>query len=132
MISVAGFREGTKPFTVSLVAEGTSVGTARPRAGGRATQRHRLGPRWRRRALSAVLTSWLGARSDAGATILSVCPGALDELRAVATRAIVDPSRRYHVHDRMVVAAGVASGVEGALELVARTCGVSVAEGTAT
>ncbi len=161
--SVAGVREGTKPFSVSLVAEGSGVVTARN--GLRVLPDHTLadaprsdivvvpgGPGARPASHSAALADWLRARSDAGATILSVCTGALilgraglldgmavtthhgalDELRAVAPNAVVDPSRRYHVHERMVVAASVASGIDGALELVARTCGVPVAEGTAT
>ncbi len=161
--SVAGVREGQKPFAVSLVAETTDVVSARN--GLRVLPDHDLagaprsdivvvpgGPGARPASHSAALADWLRARSAEGATILSVCTGALilgraglldgmvvtthhgalDELRAVAPQAIVDPSRRYHVHDRMVVAAGVASGIDGALELVARHCGVPLAEGTAT
>lgn len=163
VFSVAGVREGTKPFAVNLVAESTGVVTARN--GLRVLPDHTLaeappsdivvvpgGPGARPASHSVALADWLRERSAAGATILSVCTGALilgraglldgmlvtthhgalDELRAVAPRATVDPSKRYHVHERMVVAAGVASGIDGALELVARTCGVPVAEGTAT
>ena len=161
--SVAGFREGLKPFAVNLVAENPGVVTARN--GLRVLPDHDFasappadivvvpgGPGARPASHSAALAAWLRHCSEGGATILSVCTGALimgraglldgvvvtthhgalDELRAAAPKAIVDPSRRYHTHDRLVVAAGVASGIDGALELVARYCGVSVAETTAT
>jgi transcriptional regulator GlxA family with amidase domain len=109
------------------------------------------GPGARPAAQNLAILDWLRGRVAAGSTILSVCTGALvlgraglldglrvtthhgaiDELRAAAPNAVVDPSRRYHTHERMVVAAGVASGIDGALELVARECGAGIAQSTA-
>ncbi len=160
--SVAGFREGGKPFSVHLVAESTGVVTARN--GLRVLPDHDLasapasdlivvpgGPGARPASHSEGIRAWLKRRFAGGATILSVCTGALimgraglldgvrstthhgalDELRKAAPAAIVDPSRRYHEHERMVVAAGVASGIDGALALVARDCGADTAQSTA-
>lgn len=109
------------------------------------------GPGARPASRSEPIRAWLKDRVAGGATVLSVCTGALvmgraglldgirvtthhgalDELREAAPEAIVDPSLRYHKRERMVVAAGVASGIDGALELVSRQCGVEIAQSTA-
>lgn len=57
--------------------------------------------------------------------------GALDGLRKEAPLSTVQAGRRFIDNDRFITTAGVSAGIDGALHLVARLLGRSVAERTA-
>jgi putative intracellular protease/amidase len=97
----------------------------------------------------AALVRWVGA-SRSG-TVLSVCTGAfilaraglLDGLKATtyhgsigdlaraAPRATIVPDERFVDNGRIVVTAGLSSGIDGALHIVERLSGLGTAEATA-
>ena len=56
---------------------------------------------------------------------------AMDELRAVAPRAVVDPGARFHDNGRVLTAAGISAGIDCSLHLVGRLLGDDVAAATA-
>jgi transcriptional regulator GlxA family with amidase domain len=55
----------------------------------------------------------------------------LDELRAAAPNAIVDPSRRFHDNGKFCTAAGISAGIDLSLHLVTRLLGQEAADQTA-
>ncbi len=95
---------------------------------------------------------WIRTRAASAELTFSVCTGALvlakaglldglnvtthhenlDELRALAPTAAIDPSRRFHDHGRIVTAAGISAGLDASLHLVARLHGPDTARRTAT
>ncbi|BBG02048.1 MULTISPECIES: GlxA family transcriptional regulator [Pseudonocardia] len=100
---------------------------------------HRIGDREPRGGLSADLLEWVRAHHDAGGRVMSVCAGAfslaeaglLDGRRATTHHDIqnalarrfpavrVVPDVLYVADDRIVTSAGIASGIDLALHLVA-------------
>lgn len=102
----------------------------------------------RREVHNGRLISWIRDRAAQAELVLSVCTGAillgkaglldglrvtthhlaLDLLREVAPAAIVDPSRRVHDNGRVIVSAGVASGIDMSLHVVGRLLGPELAE----
>jgi transcriptional regulator GlxA family with amidase domain len=98
-----------------------------------------------------VTIKWILERSRAAEVTMSVCTGALllgkaglldgmratthhkamDELRAVAPRAVVDPGARFHDNGRVLTAAGISAGIDCSLHLVGRLLGDDVAAATA-
>jgi transcriptional regulator GlxA family with amidase domain len=94
---------------------------------------------------------WVRSRAHAAELVLSVCTGALilgkaglldgmpatthhlavDELKAAAPLARVDGSRRLIDNGKIVVAAGVSSGIDAAFHVVARLLGDKMAQETA-
>jgi transcriptional regulator GlxA family with amidase domain len=98
-----------------------------------------------------VTISWIRERSGAAEATMSVCTGALllgkaglldgiratthfkavDELRAVAPGAIVEPGARFHDNGRVLTAAGISAGIDCSLHLVGRLLGDDVAAATA-
>jgi transcriptional regulator GlxA family with amidase domain len=99
-----------------------------------------------------ALLEWLRIKSRTAEIVASICTGALllgkaglldglritthhqclDELRAVAPNAIVDPSRRFHDNGKFCTAAGISAGIDLSLYLVARLLGSEAADQTAT
>ncbi|WP_255558795.1 DJ-1/PfpI family protein [Horticoccus luteus] len=98
-----------------------------------------------------AVIAWVRTRATGAEIVMSVCTGALvlaraglldglrvtthhevlDTLRALAPAATVDANRRYHDNGRVLTAAGISAGIDGALHLVRRELGEAVAERTA-
>ena len=96
------------------------------------------------------LLEWVRGRAARAEVVMSVCTGALvlaraglldglrvtthheclDELRALAPGAIVDPERRFHDNGRILTAAGVTAGIDCALHVVGRLLGAEAADRT--
>jgi transcriptional regulator GlxA family with amidase domain len=101
---------------------------------------------------SDVLLDWIRERSRAAELTMSVCTGslllgkaglldglratthhlAIDLLRRVAPRALVDPGARYHDNGSILTSAGVAAGIDCSLHLVGRLLGEAAAARTAS
>jgi transcriptional regulator GlxA family with amidase domain len=99
-----------------------------------------------------ALLEWLRIKSRTAEIVASICTGALvlgkaglldglhvtthhkclDELRAAAPNAIVDPSRRFHDNGKFCTAAGISAGIDLSLHLVARLLGPEAADSTAS
>lgn len=100
---------------------------------------------------SHVLIEWIRSRSLASEVTMSVCTGslllaraglldglrvtthhgALDELRQLAPKAVVDPGARFHDNGRIVTSAGVSAGIDCSLHLVGRLLGAGASAATA-
>jgi transcriptional regulator GlxA family with amidase domain len=100
---------------------------------------------------NVVVLEWIRNRAKAAEVTMSVCTGALllgklglldglratthhnaiDLLRTVAPKAIVDPGSRYHDSGRILTSAGVAAGIDCSLHLVGRLLGTDAAAATA-
>lgn len=98
-----------------------------------------------------VTINWIRDRSREAEVTMSVCTGALllgkaglldgmratthhkavEELRAVAPLAVVDPGARFHDNGRVLTAAGISAGIDCSLHLVGRLLGDDVAAATA-
>jgi transcriptional regulator GlxA family with amidase domain len=98
-----------------------------------------------------VVMKWILERSLASDVTMSVCTGslllgraglldglratthhgALDELRKIAPRAVVDPGARFHDNGRILTAAGISAGIDCSLHLVGRLLGGDAAAATA-
>lgn len=98
-----------------------------------------------------AIVEWIRSRAAKAEVVMSVCSGALllgkaglldglavtthhgalGELAAIAPKARIDASVRYHDHGRIAVSAGISAGIDCALHLVARLCGPEVAADTA-
>lgn len=109
------------------------------------------GPGARPQSRDAALREWLKRTIVPQRTVLSVCTGALilgragyldgldvtthhmalDELREAAPDAVIHDAARYLWNDNILVAAGVSSGIDASLEIVARFCGEDMARSTA-
>jgi len=94
---------------------------------------------------------WLRGRAEQAEIVMSVCTGALvlaraglldglhvtthyealDLLRTLAPRAIVDRGARFHDNGKILTAAGVSAGIDCALHVVARLLGAETAAETA-
>jgi transcriptional regulator GlxA family with amidase domain len=94
---------------------------------------------------------WLRRRAQESEIVMSVCTGALvlaraglldglrvtthyealDLLRALAPRAILDRGARFHDNGKILTAAGVSAGIDCALHVVARLLGAETAGETA-
>jgi transcriptional regulator GlxA family with amidase domain len=99
----------------------------------------------------ATLLEWLRIKARTAEIVASVCTGALvlgkiglldglqttthhqclDELRAIAPAAVVDPSCRFHDNGKVCTAAGISAGIDLSLHLVARLLGPEAATETA-
>jgi transcriptional regulator GlxA family with amidase domain len=99
-----------------------------------------------------VLLQWIQERSRAAEATMSVCTGSLllgkaglldglrvtthhlavDLLRAVAPRAVVDPGARYHDNGSVLTSAGISAGIDCSFHLVGRLLGESAAAETAS
>jgi transcriptional regulator GlxA family with amidase domain len=99
-----------------------------------------------------ALLEWLRIKSRSAEIVASICTGALvlgkaglldglrvtthhaclDELRAAAPAALVDPSQRFHDNGKFCTAAGISAGIDLSLHLVARLLGSEAADQTAT
>lgn len=98
-----------------------------------------------------TLLEWLRIKARTAEIVASICTGALvlgkiglldglrttthhqclNELRAVAPAAIVDPSQRFHDNGKFCTAAGISAGIDLSLHLVARLLGTEAATETA-
>jgi transcriptional regulator GlxA family with amidase domain len=98
-----------------------------------------------------TLLEWLRIKSRSAEIVASICTGALvlgkiglldglqttthhqclDELRAIAPAAIVDPSQRFHDNGKFCTAAGISAGIDLSLHLIARLLGPEAATETA-
>ena len=94
---------------------------------------------------------WLRDRAQQAGIVMSVCTGALvlaragllgglrvtthyealDLLRALEPRAIIDRGARFHDNGKILTAAGVSAGIDCALHVVARLLSPAAAEETA-
>ncbi|MFT3868609.1 MAG: DJ-1/PfpI family protein [Nibricoccus sp.] len=99
-----------------------------------------------------TLLEWLRIKARSAEIVASVCTGALllgkiglldgirvtthrqclDELRAIAPAAIVDPSHRFHDNGKICTSAGISAGIDLSLHLVARLLGPEAAALTAS
>ena len=99
-----------------------------------------------------TLLEWLRIKARTAEIVASVCTGALllgkiglldglrttthhhclDELRAIAPAAIVDPSQRFHDNGKVCTAAGISAGIDLCLHLVGRLLGPEAADQTAS
>lgn len=99
-----------------------------------------------------ALLEWLRIKSRLAEIVASICTGALvlgkaglldglratthhqclDELRAVAPGALVDPSRRFHDNGKICTAAGITAGIDLSLHLIARLLDPAAAHATAS
>ena len=100
---------------------------------------------------NAVLIEWIRTMSRASEVTMSVCTGSLllakaglldgrratthhlavDTLRELAPRAVVDPGRRFHDTGGVVTAAGISAGIDASLHVVGRILGEAAAAKTA-
>ena len=98
----------------------------------------------------AVL-DWLRVNAQSAEIVASVCTGAfllgkvglldglfatthhlcIDELRAIAPAAIVEPSKRYHDNGKVCAAAGISAGIDLSLHLIERLVSTDAAVATA-
>jgi transcriptional regulator GlxA family with amidase domain len=98
-----------------------------------------------------VLLEWIQIKARTSEIMMSVCTGALvlaqlglldglrvtthhsalDTLRQLAPRAIVDPGARFHDSGTIVTAAGISAGIDCSLHLVGRLLGDDAAAATA-
>ena len=99
-----------------------------------------------------ALLEWLRIKARTAEIVASICTGALllgkaglldglrvtthhaclDELRAAAPAALVDPSQRFHDNGKFCTAAGISAGIDLSLHLVARLLGPEAADATAS
>ena len=106
------------------------------------------------RALLAneTVLAWIAAQSTAAELVMSVCTGAfvlaklglldglnatthheyLAMLSALAPKANIDASARFHDNGKYVIAAGVSAGIDSSLHIIARFLGADIAKRTAT
>lgn len=109
------------------------------------------GPGARPQSLDPTLRAFLQKMAPKVRTLLSVCTGALilgragllddkpatthhraiEELRNAAPSARIQPQARYIRTGNMVISAGVAAGIDAALEIVSDYCGPELAHSTA-
>jgi transcriptional regulator GlxA family with amidase domain len=95
--------------------------------------------------------AWLRDRAEQAEVVMSVCTGALilaraglldglrvtthyealDLLRTLAPRAIIDRGARFHDNGKILTAAGVSAGIDCSLHVVARLLGPETAQHTA-
>ena len=105
----------------------------------------------RREMNNTVMLDWLRCNADRAELVLSVCSGALvlakagllnglsatthhgalDELRAISPDIAVDGQRRFIDNGRVIVSAGISSGIDMSLHVVARLLGEEQALETA-
>jgi transcriptional regulator GlxA family with amidase domain len=99
-----------------------------------------------------TLLEWLRIKARTAEIVASVCTGALllgkiglldglrvtthhqclDELRAVAPAAVVDPSQRFYDNNKVCTAAGISAGIDLSLHLVSRLLSPEAANQTAS
>jgi transcriptional regulator GlxA family with amidase domain len=105
----------------------------------------------RREMHNLVLLDWIKERAAQAELVISVCTGALllakaglldnlaatthagaiDLLREVAPRASIHPERRFVDNGRVLLAAGIAAGIDLSFHVVARLLGQEIAIETA-
>jgi transcriptional regulator GlxA family with amidase domain len=98
-----------------------------------------------------VVLEWIQTRSRRAEITMSVCTGALllakigildglrvtthhqalDSLRELAPKAIVDPSARFHDNGSILTAAGISAGIDCSLHVVGRLLGYEASSATA-
>jgi transcriptional regulator GlxA family with amidase domain len=76
----------------------------------------------------AFLLARLGLLDGLRATTHHEC---LDDLRALAPAATVDPSARFHDNGKILTAAGISAGIDCSLHVVSRLLGPAAAATTA-
>jgi transcriptional regulator GlxA family with amidase domain len=101
---------------------------------------------------SPVILEWILNRARKAEVTMSVCTGALilaklglldglrvtthhqavDTLREMAPKAVVDPSRRFHDNGAVLTAAGISAGIDCSLHVVGRLLGREAAAATAS
>ena len=106
----------------------------------------------RREMKNPAAVEWLRACAPRAELVLSICTGALimaraglldgltvtthhgavEELRQAAPHATIDTSRRFIDNGKVIVAAGVAAGIDASFHVVARLLGKEQALETAT
>jgi transcriptional regulator GlxA family with amidase domain len=105
----------------------------------------------RRELGNAALIDWLTARSERTELMFSVCTGslllakagllrrrvatthhsALEELQSIDATVRIAENVRFVDGGDIIVSAGITAGIDAALQIVARICGLSIAEETA-
>ena len=95
--------------------------------------------------------AWLRTQAASAELVVSVCTGAfllaqlglldglratthhecLDDLRALAPAATIDPSARFHDNGKILTAAGISAGIDCSLHVVSRLLGPAAAATTA-
>lgn len=95
--------------------------------------------------------AWLRTQADSAELVISVCTGAfllaklglldglratthhecLDDLRALAPAATVDPTARFHDNGKFLTAAGISAGIDCSLHVISRLLGPAAATTTA-
>jgi transcriptional regulator GlxA family with amidase domain len=105
----------------------------------------------RREMENPAILSWVSDRARAAELVLSVCTGALllgraglldglpvtthhgalEELKAAAPAALVQGDRRMIDNGKLVIAAGVSSGIDASFHVIARLLGHDAARETA-
>ncbi|MCS6870860.1 MAG: DJ-1/PfpI family protein [Anaerolineae bacterium] len=105
----------------------------------------------RQAMLNERLLAWIRTNARRAQLTLSVCTGALmlaraglleglsatthhsalEELRAVAPNTVILPDQRIVDNGNIIVSAGISAGIDMALHVVARLCGVEMARQTA-
>jgi len=105
----------------------------------------------RREMKNAAALAWLQTCAAPAEFVLSICTGALilaktglldgltvtthhgalEELRQAAPQTKIDASQRYHDNGKVIVAAGVAAGIDMSLYVVAKLMGAEHARETA-
>jgi transcriptional regulator GlxA family with amidase domain len=98
-----------------------------------------------------VVLEWIHLRARKAELTMSVCTGALvlakigmldglrvtthhqvvEELRAMAPKAVVDPGARFHDNGAVLTAAGISAGIDCSLHVVGRLLGGDAAAATA-
>jgi transcriptional regulator GlxA family with amidase domain len=88
---------------------------------------------------NASVLAWLHNQAASAELVVSVCTGAfllaqlglLDDLRALAPAATIDPSSRFHDNGKILTAAGISAGIDCSLHVVSRLLGPAAAASTA-
>lgn len=98
-----------------------------------------------------VVLEWIQTRGRRAEITMSVCTGALvlakigmldglhatthrqaiDELRGLAPKALVDPTARFHDNGTVLTSAGISAGIDCSLHVVGRLLGQEAASATA-
>jgi transcriptional regulator GlxA family with amidase domain len=161
VFNLAGKNQSPKPFEVFTVAPATPVKardgmSVNPDFLLEAAPPCQIlvvpgGPGARREILNDKLMEWLRGRAAKAELILSVCTGALllakaglvegmeltthhlamDELKALAPKEKILQGRRYVDNGKVILSAGVTSGIDMSLHVVKQILGESIARETA-
>jgi transcriptional regulator GlxA family with amidase domain len=98
-----------------------------------------------------VVLEWIQTRSRKAELTVSICTGALvlakiglldglrvtthhlaiEELRSLAPKAVVEPGSRFHDNGALITAAGISAGIDCSLHVIGRLLGQEAADKTA-